>query len=247
VTTNRHPCAADGHSRAAYRDCLADSYRNSNSPAHQNAVASANTHRTGVEHRGSKRANPTINGRLSEGEWDGARVVPLTNGGQLYLMHADGYLFLGIRGKEESSGSVCQYVAGEVLILHASAGYTTSSYSKGDEDWQLRTMFIGTYYMQLPESLWQDQHLEDYGWTASVFDDGNPGELEYQIAVPEGETVLAVASVFGLGDATFLDFETWPDNLDDDCGRMGLAAEVPDTSSLRFAPEHWARIIMVEE
>ena len=118
---------------------------------------------------------PDVNGKLSDGKLDEARVVPLSDGGQLYLMHTDGYLFLGIRGGEdEGIGSVCYYEDDEVSILHASAGYTIAHYRKGEEDWQLRTMIIGTYTMQLPESLWQDQHLEDYGWTACIFDDGNP-------------------------------------------------------------------------
>ena len=189
---------------------------------------------------------PTVNGRLSEGEWAGARDVPLSEGGELYLLHADGYLFLGISGEEESIGSVCQYAAGEVSILHASAGYITYHYNKADEDWQLRTMITGTYYMQFPENMWQEQHLVDYGWTSSLYDNGNPGEYEYQIALPEGEMILAVASVFGFGDSPFLDYETWPDNIDDACGRMELPSETPDISNLQFAPETWVKLIFID-
>jgi hypothetical protein len=146
---------------------------------------------------------PRVNGKLSDGVWDGARVVLMSNGGQLHLMHADGYLLLGIRGKEEGIGSVCYYREGEVNILRASAGYT-SSYRRDADYWRLRTMIIGTYYMQLPESAWQDQHLEDYGWTASVFDDGNPGEIEYQISLQGGQAILAVAYSFGFGSVPLL-------------------------------------------
>jgi hypothetical protein len=189
---------------------------------------------------------PTVNGRLSEGEWTGAEVVPLSNGGELHLIHADGYLFLGIRGDEESIGSVCHYSAGEISILHASAGYTTYKYNRTDEDWQLRAMIIGSYHMQLPESLWQEQHLIDYGWTSSLSNNGNRNEYEYQIALPEKDLILAVASVFGFGDSTFLDFETWPDNLNDDCGRMELSSVTPDLSRLHFTPETWAKLIFID-
>jgi WD40 repeat protein len=192
-------------------------------------------------------AAPNVNGKLSEGEWDGASVAPLSNGGQLYLLYADGYLFLGIRGGEEDGiGSVCRYEDGEVSILHASAGYTTAHYSPGDEYWRLHKMEIGTYYMQLSESRWQEQHLKDYGWTASVFDDGNPGEIEYQIAMQGEEVILAVAYVFGMGDATFLHYEMWPENTDDDCGRMELTAQTPNVSKLQFSPENWVKVIVVE-
>jgi hypothetical protein len=172
--------------------------------------------------------------------------VNLSNSGELHLLHADGYLYLGISGDEESIASVCQYIAGEVSILHASAGYTTYQYNRTDEDWQLRAMIIGSYYMQFPESLWQEQHLIDHGWTSSLSNNGNRGEYEYQIALPEGDLVLAVASVFGYGESTFLDFETWPDNLNDDCGRMELASETPDLSRLQFTPESWANLIFID-
>jgi hypothetical protein len=190
---------------------------------------------------------PRVDGRLSDGEWDEARVVPMSGGGQLHLAHADGYLFLGIRGNEDSIGSVCQYRDGEVSILHASGGYVTFFYGRDAGSWGIRTVIYGSYAMQLPENLWQEQHLEDYGWTASVSDDGDPGEIEYQIAVQGGEAILAVASVYGFGDAAFRYYEAWPALLGDDCGRMELAAEVTDISRLQFYPETWVRIIMVDE
>jgi Tol biopolymer transport system component len=58
---------------------------------------------------------PAINGRFSEGEWTGAKVVPLTGGGQLHLLHADGYLFLGIRAEEHGIGSICHYQTAQFL------------------------------------------------------------------------------------------------------------------------------------
>jgi hypothetical protein len=190
---------------------------------------------------------PRVDGKLSDGEWDEARVVTMSGGGQLYLMHAAGYLFLGIRGNEDAIGSICQYRDGEVSILHASGGYATFFYGRDAGAWDIRTVIYGSYATQLPESLWQEQHLEDYGWTASVSDDGNPGEIEYQIALQGGEAILAVASVFGFGDAGFLHYEAWPEHLDDDCGRMEVGAEVPDISRLQFYPETWVRIITVGE
>jgi hypothetical protein len=190
---------------------------------------------------------PKIDGRLSDGEWEEAIMVPLTDGGQLYMMHAGGYLFLAIRGDEQSFGSVCRYRNGRVVILHTSASYTTWVYALEADAWLMQSMIIGTYHMQLPESLWQEQHLKDQGWTASTFDDGNPGEIEYQIRVAGAEAILAVASVYGFGDSTLLYYETWPEYLDDDCGRMELATVVPDTSRLQFSPETWVKVVLVED
>jgi hypothetical protein len=190
---------------------------------------------------------PRVNGRLSEGEWNQALALPLSDGGHLYLMHAGGYLYLALRGDPEGVASICHYQDGEVSILHASAGYTTAYYTRDADEWRMRTMIIGSYTMQLPESLWQEQHLEDHGWTASLFDDGDPGEYEYQIDLQGGEPLLAAAYVYGYGDGTFLDYETWPAQTGDDCGRMEIAAIVPDVSRLRFSPESWVKLVMVEE
>ncbi len=43
---------------------------------------------------------PTIDGTLSPGEWDAANVETFADGSELLLMHADGYLYLGIRANE---------------------------------------------------------------------------------------------------------------------------------------------------
>ena len=190
---------------------------------------------------------PEVDGRLSEGEWDEAVVVSLTDGGQLYMMHAGGYLFLGLLGDGDGIGSVCRYEDGEVSILHASAAMNTYYYAREEDHWRLKSMVIGTYNLQLPESLWQEQHLEDYGWTASVFDDGNAGEYEYQISLEDGEAILAAAYVDGFGENTLLFYELWPGELGDDCGRMEIAAEGLDIGRLQFSPETWVKLIAMED
>jgi TolB protein len=185
---------------------------------------------------------PTINGRLSEGEWDGAQVVLLTGGGELHLLHADGYLFLGIRGQEPGIGSVCHYQNGKISVMHASAGLNTSIYEQGAQDWDVSTRFYGCC-MDLPETMRRDEQLKDQGWVANLFDKGLPNEMEYQITLGDGDLILAVTYIL-LDAPTFV---WWPKDLDDDCGKLELVEEIPDISHLQFAPETWVKIILLDD
>jgi hypothetical protein len=182
---------------------------------------------------------PAINGRFSDGEWQGAKVVPLTGGGEMHLLHAEDYLFLGIRGPAHGIGSICHYQNGKISIMHASAGLNTSIYESGTQDWERITAFFGCC-QDLPESMQRDEQLKDQGWVANLVTKGDPNEMEYQIALGEGDIILAVTYI--LTDSPT--FVWWPEGLDDDCGKHEITPG-EDGSILQFAPETWVKIIPI--
>jgi hypothetical protein len=64
---------------------------------------------------------------------------------------------------------------------------------------------------------------------------GVPEEVEYQLAMPEGELRLAVAF---LGPPRFDSVAAWPAELDDGCRQLELITG-PIPTRLQFAPETW--------
>jgi hypothetical protein len=108
-------------------------------------------------------------------------------------------------------------------------GLGTFVYEQGDDAWESVTRFFGCC-MDLPESMRRDAQLEDQGWVANLVQKGDPNEMEYQIAIGDGDIILAVTYIL-VNSPTFV---WWPENLDDDCGRLELVMKCrisPDYSS----------------
>ena len=78
----------------------------------------------------------TLDGILSPDEWNGARTKDLAGGGELLLMHDDGYLYLGIRSRTMGYGSVCIAQDNQISILHSSAALGTAVFEKDEDDWR---------------------------------------------------------------------------------------------------------------
>ena len=86
---------------------------------------------------------PAIDGTLSPGEWDDAAIELLSDGSELLLMHADGYLYLGIRSATREAFATNIYVEDndQVRILHASAALGTAIYQQGTDSWEQTRAF----------------------------------------------------------------------------------------------------------
>lgn len=182
-----------------------------------------------------------IDGTFSPGEWDGAMMTDLANGGELMLMHDDGYLYLGIRSRAMGFGSICTADDNQVSILHSSAGLGTAIFEKGGDDWRRTQQFSYCCWGANQSEL--DEFLLREGWVASVGTKGVPEEMEYQIAMNEGSLTLAVVYV---DDFSFESALHWPENLDDDCLGLALILEDPP-EQLLFSPETWVTIITSTE
>jgi WD40 repeat protein len=181
---------------------------------------------------------PSIDGTFSLGEWDSAMLMPLTNGGELMVMHNDGYLYLGIRSRDMGFGSICTTSDDQVSVLHSSAGLGTAIFDRDGDDW-LRTQQFSYCCWGAPESE-VAEFLQREGWVASLGTQGVPEEMEYQIEMKDGALTLAVVYV---DDFSFESALHWPDDLDDDCLGLALIAEDPP-ERLEFFPDSWVTIIL---
>ena len=67
---------------------------------------------------------------------------------------------------------------------------------------------------------------------------GTLEEVEFQIAIPDGFTRLAVSTI---GAPDYEEVAVWPVNGDDDCGNIQLlAGPIPETA--QFSPEGWMTV-----
>jgi hypothetical protein len=189
-------------------------------------------------------APPAIDGTLSPGEWDGARQVELPGGGQLLFLHDGDYLYLGIRAAANPLGSLCLDRGDEVAILHSSAALGTAIYQEDDQGWQ-RTKDFSWDCRSTDDSPFaqrqRDEFLQREGWVANNGRTGTPEELEFQIAVPEGEDSLRLAVTY-LQAPDYGSVIWWPPELDDDCRNIQLLRG-PVPESLQFSPGTWATVI----
>jgi hypothetical protein len=186
-----------------------------------------------------------LDGVMEPSEWEAAAVETFSDGSQLYLMHKDGYLYLGVRSitPEMIAGNVFVESGGEIAILHTSAALGTAVYGAGNEDWNRSRDFTwrcrstGGSESAVAE---RETFLEQEGWLASNSRMGNPAELEYKIEVPEGVWRLAVVILRASDPNTKY---AWPVDLDDDCV-LPTPGGMP--AQLRFEPETWASLELVD-
>jgi Tol biopolymer transport system component len=184
---------------------------------------------------------PVIDGRFSEGEWEDALVTDLATAGELMLMHADGYLYLGIRSRAMGFGSICTIEDDQISILHSSAGLGTAVFERDGEDWRRIRQF--SYCCWGVNQTELDGFLQREAWVASVGPRDEPDQMEYQIQVTDGELTLAVVYI---DDFSFETALYWPDHLDDDCLGLALIPEDPP-ERLSFSPETWVTIVISTE
>ena len=82
-----------------------------------------------------------LDGVLDEGEWDDALTVVLDDSTTLFMKHADGLLYLGIRAPDMGVGNLFIVRDEEVWILHSSAALGTAIYEQVEDTWQLKQDF----------------------------------------------------------------------------------------------------------
>ena len=183
----------------------------------------------------------TLDGTISSDEWDGANIETFSDGSELLLMHNEGFLYLGIRANTSDMivGNIFVDHGDEVAILHSSAALGTAIYAKGVDNWQRTQDFVWRCRSAGDSASAQAEReafLQDEGWSANISYMGSPNEVEYKIAITEGEFRLA---------ATFIpanEINTriyWPTHLDDDCIEP-TPGGMPAT--LSFSPDQWGTL-----
>ena len=186
-----------------------------------------------------------IDGRILPDEWGEAARVKLAYG-ELLLMQDGDYLYLGITSDFLGLGSVCVYWDGAISVLHSSAALGTATYVETDGGWQKTGDFVwsnrDTSNSQSAQQARQ-RHLEAEKWLASNGNMGEPGEMEYQIAMTDGAVRLAVTYLMS---PDFISTDFWPETLADGCRYFEpLPGDAPE--KVNFSPETWMTVIALDE
>jgi hypothetical protein len=182
-----------------------------------------------------------IDGTLRPSDWANARKMALVPEGELLLMHDGQYLYLGLRGKPDSVGSLCIAQGGQIAVLHSSLRVGTAVYKPATESWQRIQDSRWTWWDESDAQVALSQEIEFLkvnGWIASTMGSGSPGEMEYKIALPEGDVRLAV--LYGSTEQ----MAWWPAQLADSCRQAALIqGRVAVTQ--RFQPAQWVSITVL--
>lgn len=191
-----------------------------------------------TDSRVSVESPPLIDGTLSPGEWDGARVETLSDGSELLLLGNRGALYLAVRGNtpEMIAGNVFLDRDGEIAILHSSAALGTAIYAQKGESW-VRTQDFDWRCRATDDSPAAVEEREEFfeveRWLAANALRGTPNELEYRIEADTPELRLAVNLVRSSDPQAK---PVWPADLDDD---TILPTPRGYPGQMHFDPERW--------
>ena len=182
-----------------------------------------------------------VDGTLSPGEWANALVEPFPDGSKLFLMHSDGYLYLGIQASTPGMIGANIFIdrGGEIAVLHTSAALGTAVYETENSNWRQSQDFVWRCRRtEDSEAAFteRDAFLQEEHWLAANSRMGTPNELEYQIEMAGERLRLALTFIRA---STPDEKNPWPNNLDDDCVKPnsgGLPAQ------MHFEPNKWATI-----
>ena len=182
-----------------------------------------------------------IDGTMSPGEWDAAGVETFSDGGALFLMYNEGFLYLGIRGDSPEMIAANVFIdrGSEIAVLHASAALGTAIYAKGTGAWQRSQDFVWRCRRAddgEAATAEREAFLREERWLAANSRMGTPNEIEYQIEMTDETLRLAVNFV----NASATDVKIhWPIDLDDDCVIPTPGGMPPQ---MDFDPDQWRTI-----
>lgn len=181
---------------------------------------------------------PQLDGVISPGEWEGARVERFADGSELLLIQTAETLYLAIRADtpELIAGNVFIRQGGQVRIYHTSAALGTAIYQQEGDIW-VQTKGFGWCCRDttLNDALEEERtaFLAQEGWMGANSWIGTPNELEYQIALGEEDFHLAVNYLLVSNPDEKIPF---PADLTDDC-ILPTPGYYPN--EFQFSPESW--------
>jgi hypothetical protein len=186
-------------------------------------------------------APAAIDGSLREAAWSGAYRAKLADGSELFLMHADGYLYLGLHGKALPAVNVYLDRGSEIAVLHASAALGTAIYEQVAGGWQRSHEFAWRCRETTDSARAQQARAEflvSEGWLASNGNMGRPEETEYQIDFSAGRLRLAVVTI---GPPDYDTPVNWPVDLADDCVDLEILRG-PASTLAQYVSEGWVTV-----
>ena len=135
---------------------------------------------------------PVIDGQLSPDEWAEAATMPMSDGASLLVQYMNGTLYVAVAGDDVGSVNVIIGTESEVQILHSSAALGSARYVPGTSGWSLDHGFSWCCRRGSTDSARATLFAEE-GWEANIGYAGDPGIVEYAIAIPWAEATMAVS------------------------------------------------------
>ena len=150
---------------------------------------------------------PVVDGVLSPNEWVDAAHMTMSDGSDLYWLYANDLLYLAVKTLNIGAVNLAIQNEDQVRILHSSAALGSAIYEKRGDGWHLTQNFSwccrSTISFDESEQLFQDE-----GWLATIGYLGAPGEVEFQLVLPDGEVKVAVSNISADSSVSF-----WPEDL----------------------------------
>jgi hypothetical protein len=183
-----------------------------------------------------------LDGVISPDEWDSASVALFGDGSELLLMHADEFLYLGIRSSTPDMivGNIYLMRGDRVSVLHSSAALGTAIFQHTGDRWKR----VQNFTWRCRDIGFSDasqaarvEFLQQEGWLAANARMGTPNELEYQIELAESISAIAVNILQALEPNPF------PTGLDDDCVQA-FPGGIPE--EMHFSIEDWVKLELEE-
>lgn len=178
-------------------------------------------------------APPTIDGVAEDGEWEGATTHSMSDGATVHLMQSDDILYVGVAGDEIGAVNVVIKTDDTVSILHSSAALGSAVYTRDSTSWVLSHGFDWCCRSTSDESA-RSTLYDTEGWQANIGFTGNPGEVEYAIALPWEGAAVAISSIRDADDKGF-----WPIDLSDEARDQLLGVPPAERG---FNIEEWVRL-----
>jgi hypothetical protein len=161
----------------------------------------------------------------------------MSDGATIHLMYGDETLYVAVAGHDIGAVNVVIATDDEVRILHSSAALGSALYLLRANTWELSQGFSWCCRSTSDES--ERQALFDAeSWQASIGFAGEPGVVEYAIALPWQGAALAVSSIRNDEDKGF-----WPAELSAEAGDQLLGVPPPERD---FNIEEWHRLVPME-
>jgi len=188
-------------------------------------------------------AEPQVNGTLEPGEWEDAASVALDARSTLYLKHADGHLFLGIRATTMGIPSPLFVRGDDVLALHASAALGTATYARLDGVWRLQQGFVWqcrrTGFSSEAVAA-RDRFLEQEGWVGTIVRLVARTEFEYKIRLDGTPLHMLFLFMETTAPPSVL---SWPAPAEDVGDYLPLiTGPVPDEIDIDYS--QWATLVL---
>jgi len=172
-------------------------------------------------------AAPTIDGVITDGEWDGATETAMTDGSTLYWMRSSETLYVARLGHSLGAVNLAIATTDELWILHSSAALGSVLYTENGEAWTLAHDFDWCCRSARDETDRQTL-LESEGWQANIGFAGDPGTVEYEVTLPWDGSAAAVSFQTEDTDPAF-----WPTDLTAEA-TADLIGPFPDEASFHL-------------